>query len=312
MSKILVIGSTNIDMITRTKEFPAPGETVEGHSFMQAMGGKGANQAMAAHRQGGDVEFITCLGDDQNSRGVLEYFRNEGLKVTSSFTVEGAQVGTASILVNDHGENNIVIVSGANAMLSEQYVDSIEAKISEADIVLVQMEIPYNSVKKICLLASKHGTKVILNVAPAIKLDDELIGYLDMIILNESEIEKVTNQSISDGNEERAMDQLLKKGVKEVILTLGSLGCLFKTGQTLLHIPAFSVKALDSTAAGDTFCGALAVKLGQNTSIKEAIEYASASSAVCVTRHGAQPSIPTEEEVLDFMASREILEKNFK
>ena len=301
MSKILVIGSSNTDLITTVKKFPAAGETIAGTSFLQVMGGKGANQAVAAHRLGGDVKFITCLGTDANGRSTLNHFKETGLDVSSALLVDEAPSGTAIILVDEDGENCIVITPGANRLLSPDYIRKIKEDILACDVVLLQMEIPYDTVKTVCELAYEQHKTIMLNVAPACRLDDELIKMVDILIVNETEAEIVSGGKIDEIGEEAVVDRLLKSGAGTVVLTLGKRGCLLKNNREFCSIPAFSVKASDTTAAGDTFCGALATALTHGEGWKQALRFATAASAICVTRPGAQPSIPTEKEINEFL-----------
>ena len=301
MDKILVVGSSNTDLIATVKNFPAAGETIIGTSFLQVMGGKGANQAVAAHRLGGEVKFVTCLGTDANGQNALKYFRETGLDVSSALLVEDTSSGTAIILVDENGENCIVITPGANHRLLPDYIDKIKDDIAACDIVVLQMEIPYETVKAICTLAHQHKKTIMLNVAPACYLDEELIKMIDILVLNETEAETVSGAKIAETGEEAIVDQLLNFGAKTVVLTLGKQGCLLKNEQECLSIPAFQVKAVDTTAAGDTFCGALAAGLARGEQWKDVLTFATAASAVCVTRMGAQPSIPTRKEVNEFL-----------
>jgi ribokinase len=301
MSKILVVGSSNTDLIATVKKFPSAGETIVGKSFLQAMGGKGANQAVAAHKLGGQVKFITCLGKDANGQNALKCYQDQGLDVSASMIVDEVPSGTAIILVDDKGENCIVITPGANNMLSSQYILEIENEISAADMVVLQMEIPYDTVKTVCEIAHKYHKKVMLNVAPARQLDAELIKKIDILIVNETEAETITGEKINDIGIEAIVDSLLAMGAGTVVLTLGKRGCLHKNKQDIYYIPAFKVETLDSTAAGDTFCGALSVELSKGHDWEESLRFATAASAICVTRMGAQPSIPTEKEVREFL-----------
>lgn len=312
MSKILVIGSSNTDLIAKVKSFPAAGETVRGQFFVQAMGGKGANQALAAHRLGGDVKFVTCLGNDANGQNTMRYYENEGLDVSSSRIVEGVPTGTAMILVNDEGENCIVITPGANHELSPVHIRNIEKEIATALMVVLQMEIPFDTVEEVCSLAVKFGTKVLLNVAPAQEINPRLLKLIHILVVNETEIETLTGQSIASVGKEAVMSALLRMGPKAVILTVGRNGCMVKTSKVSRHIPAFQVETIDSTAAGDTFCGALAARLTRGSDLIAAVEFATAASALCVTKMGAQPSIPNEQEVEHFLAQKIALVDNGK
>ncbi|HET6555749.1 MAG TPA: ribokinase [Prolixibacteraceae bacterium] len=303
MGKILVVGSSNTDLITSVKNFPSAGETIVGKSFLQAMGGKGANQAVAAHKLGGQVKFITCLGKDANGQNALNYYQGEGLDVSSSMIVDDVPSGTAIILVDEKGENCIVITPGANNMLSPEYIFEVENQIAAADMVVLQMEIPYETVKAVCDIAHKNHKKVMLNVAPARQLDADLIKKIDILVVNETEAETISGEKIEDSGVEAVVDSLLAMGAGTVVLTLGKKGCLFKNQHETFHIPAFKVEALDSTAAGDTFCGALSAELSKGRVCQEALRFATAAAAICVTRMGAQPSIPTEKEVREFLTN---------
>ena len=301
MGKILVIGSSNTDLIATVKSFPTAGETIVGKSFLQAMGGKGANQAVAAHKLGGDVKFITCLGRDANGQNALKYYNEEGLDVSSSLIVDDVPSGTAIILVDEKGENCIVITPGANKMLSPAYIQKVEDDIATSDMVVLQMEIPYATVKTVCELAHRNHKKVMLNVAPACQLDEDLVKMIDILVVNETEAETISGEKIGTTGEDAVVDKLLAMGVNTVVLTLGKKGCLLKNNQQVLFVPAFIVETLDSTAAGDTFCGALAAELSRGHDWDETLKFATAASAICVTRMGAQPSIPSEKEVREFL-----------
>jgi len=301
MLKILVIGSSNTDLIATVKNFPLAGETIEGKTFLQAMGGKGANQAVAAHKLGGDVKFITCLGNDPNGQNALKYYKEQGLDVSSSLVVDSAPSGTAMILVDEKGENCIIITPGANKLLTPEYIQQVEHEIETCDMIVLQMEIPYETVKIVCELAEKYHKRVMLNVAPARQIERDLLGKIDLLIVNETEAETISGQKINKLEEEAVVDSLLGMGAKTVVLTLGKQGCMVKNDQLTMCVPSFFVEAVDSTAAGDTFCGALAAELGRGHDWDEALKFATAASAICVTRMGAQPSIPTEREVREFL-----------
>lgn len=304
MGKIIVIGSSNTDLVTRVERFPKAGETIEGKHFMLAMGGKGANQAIAAQRLGGDVEFITSIGNDLNGQNALKYYRKEGLAVESSLIIKDTPSGTATILVDANGENCIVITPGANNALSPDHVAERSEHIQSANLLLLQMEIPYETVKESCRIASEAGTKIMLNVAPARKLDPEVIRLVDILVVNETEAEFISGEKMNEVGEQAVVDKLLALGAKSVVLTLGRKGCIMKNETEYHEIPAFEVKSVDSTGAGDTFCGALAAGLSEGRNWKDSLIFASAASAICVTRMGAQPSIPTKIEVFKFLKER--------
>lgn len=304
MKKILVIGSTNIDLIATMDRFPKVGETIEGLSFQQEMGGKGANQALAAHRAGGKVAFISILGDDQYGNNALKFYEREGMDVSLSQKCEELPTGTAMIWVDHNGDNSIVINPGANKMLTPSYIIGVSEAIEEADIIVLQMEIPYETISTVCGIASQSGKQIILNVAPAYPVDDAILRNIHTLIVNQSEAETITGEKINEIGKDAMVDKLLMKGIRNVILTLSSKGCLYKNSDETITVPAYKVKAKDTTAAGDTFCGALVAALSKDKSIKEALLFATAASAICVTRLGAQPSIPREIEIENFINTR--------
>ena len=301
MGKILVIGSSNTDLIATMNRFPAPGESIVGSDFLTAMGGKGANQAVAAFRLGGDVSFIASLGTDVNGQTSLEYYKQQGLDVSMSQIVDGVPSGTAVIWVDETGENSIVYIPGANNKLSPEYIQGLEDTIKSAGMLVLQMEIPYETVSTICKLAQKHGRKVMLNVAPARKVDEVLLQAVEILVVNETEAEIITGRKLEENNVEEMVDLLLSMGSKVVLLTLGDKGCFLKTGNEKYIVPAFKVSPVDTTAAGDTFCGAVAAEYMRGKSWNEILEFASAAAAISVTRMGAQPSIPDQSEVQQFL-----------
>ncbi len=308
MGRIVVIGSSNTDLIARVRKFPAAGETIEGLAFLQAMGGKGANQAVAAKRAGGEVTFITCVGTDANGQNALKYYRHEGLDVSLSKQVDDAPSGTAMIWVDDRGENCIVITPGANNRLLPGDILQLRETIATADMVVLQMEIPYETIKIACELAHENHTKVLLNVAPARQLDADLLKKTDILIVNETEAEALSGKKVETEGKELVADSLQAMGPKIVMLTLGEQGCFLKEDHVSYAVPAFQVKVVDTTAAGDTFCGALAAQLSKGKKWEEILTFATAASALCVTRMGAQPSIPMEKEILDFLKNKKELQ----
>ena len=215
MEKILVIGSSNTDLITTMDHFPAAGETLTGGVFQQAMGGKGANQALAAHRSGGDVTFMTSLGKDAYGLNALQYYRDQGLEVSLSLLTDHVSSGIAMIWVDKKGENCIVVIPGANLLLSPEYVLAHQQAIDTADIIVLQMEIPYETIKTVCRIASRKGKKIILNVAPAAPLEEEILQSVHMLVVNQTEAELLTGERIDRIGEEAIVDQIGRASCRE-------------------------------------------------------------------------------------------------
>ncbi|HUQ64929.1 MAG TPA: ribokinase [Flavitalea sp.] len=296
---ILIIGSSNTDMVINSTHLPAPGETIIGSAFFMNPGGKGANQAVAAARLGGPVTLICKTGNDIFGKQAAENFKNEGINI--SYMVEDTlnPSGVALITVDDSGENTIVVASGANGTLSRTDISPFVKVISNASILLMQLEIPVDTVQYVAEAAKSKNVKVILNPAPACNLPDGLLKNLSIITPNEKEAEMLTGiQVINIDSAKDAAKALAAKGVKTVIITLGAKGALIYDGNTFEHVKAIEVKAVDTTAAGDIFNGALAVALYEGRSLIEATEFACKAAAVSVTRKGAQSSAPFRKELL--------------
>ena len=261
--KIVVVGSSNTDMIIKVPHIPKPGETILGGKFSTASGGKGANQTVAAARSGGDVTLIACLGKDMFGEKALQGFVEDGINVDNIKTDPKEPSGVAEIFVDENGENSIAVASGANLNLSPQDVRKVKGVIANSDILLMQLEIPVDTVRTAAKIARKNGVKVILNPAPAQKLEDDLLQNISIITPNEIEAEMLTGIKVNDNaSAKQAADILLKKGIETVIITLGQRGAFYVTSKASKLISGFQVKAVDATAAGDTFNGALAVALG--------------------------------------------------
>jgi len=302
MNKIAVIGSSNVDMIIKSSRLPKPGETVGDGVFAKGNGGKGANQAVAAARAGGNVVFISCLGNDDFAPVMLSNFKNDQIDTQFVFIEEKAATGIALILVDANGENCISVAPGANYMLSPEYIKKTEPVIIEAEIILLQLEIPIESVLFAIELAHKHKKKILMNPAPARKIDDEHLGMIHSLILNESETEFLTGLPVeTDSQIREAAKALLEKGPQNIVITLGAKGAFVKNSGRDEFLPGFKVEVVDTTAAGDIYCGNLAVALVEGKSIFEAAKFASAASAISVTRLGAQPSAPELTETFDFI-----------
>lgn len=298
MKKIIVIGSSNIDMVVRTSHLLAPGETILGGEFFMNQGGKGANQAVAVKRLGGNLIFVAKLGNDILGQQSVDYFKKEGIDTKYITLDENSASGVALISVDDHAENSIVVASGANMLLNEQDVDKVVEEMCEGDILLMQLEIPIQTVEYAARKAFEKGVKVVLNPAPARSLPKELLRYLFMITPNRIEAEMLTGiKIVNDADAERVAKEISAMGVQNIIVTLGSKGCLVREGDTSYCVDAFKVEPVDTTAAGDTFNGALCVGLAEGMNLRQAAVMASKASSVAVTRMGAQSSIPHRKEL---------------
>ncbi len=301
MGKIVVVGSANTDMILKCPQLPHPGETVLGGDLSIAAGGKGANQAVAATRLGGYVTFITRLGRDWMGDQALANYRAEGIVCDYITRDEAVASGVALIMVNDGGENLIGVAPGANGTLSPSHVQAAESAIRNAAVMMLQLEIPLETVLCAIDLARAHSVPVILNPAPTRELPAET--YRDVILTpNETEAALLTHQDVSKREGiENAARQLLARGARDVVITLGERGVLWASGNQMKTIPAFRVRAIDTTAAGDAFNSGMAVALARGDDMPSAIRYASAVSALSVTKLGAQASLPRREEVESFL-----------
>ena len=302
MAKIFVIGSSNIDMVARVKDMPRVGETVGGAKFIQANGGKGANQAVAAARLGGDVTFVSCVGSDVLGKSLEKCFAEDGIDVSRlKFSAENP-TGTALILVDSRGNNSIAVAPGANADLLPEDIEALKDEIAAADYLLVQLEIPMETVEKAVDIAYAHGVKVVLNPAPMCPLSDGLLKKLYLITPNETEVCSLTGVTVdSEASAAEAAALMIGKGVENVIITLGEHGSYVATSAVKKIVPARKVDAVDTTAAGDVFNGALVTALSEGKDILDASYFASVTSSISVTRLGAQPSIPQRCEVDEIM-----------
>ena len=303
MGKIVVVGSSNTDLVVDSKKIPSPGETVLGGDFNMISGGKGANQAVAASRAGSDVTFICKVGNDYFGKRAIEEYKKENINLNHIFIDKVRPSGVAVIIVDEiSGENSIVVAPGSNNHLSIKDIMLVEEKIILADIILIQLEIPISTVEYVLRLAKKNNVKTILNPAPAQMLSDELLSMVDIITPNESETENLIG--IYPDNEEKieaAGKELLKKVRNAILITLGEKGVYLNSkNKSSQLIPAKNVKAIDTTAAGDVFNGYLASSLSDNKKLEEAINIAIKAAAISVTKRGAQPSIPVINELINF------------
>jgi ribokinase len=302
---IVIVGSSNTDMVIKTNHLPVPGETILGGNFFMNAGGKGANQAVAAQRLGGDTTLICKTGNDIFGSKALELFKQEGINTNYIIADKINPSGVALITVDEHAENCIVVAPGANANLfPDDFTNSIKT-ICSASIVLMQLEIPIKTVDFIADIASSHAVKVILNPAPACELPGALLQNTWMITPNEKEAEMLAGITITDHSSVvKAADIIRAKGVEIVIITLGAKGAFIATETMSELIPAPKVTAVDTTAGGDVFNGALAVALSENMQLQDAVSFACYAAALSVTKLGAQASAPFRKEVEDFMAAQ--------
>jgi len=308
MSKpIVVIGSSNIDFIMKMDHLPAQDETVTGATFMQTFGGKGANQAVAAGRAGGNVFFVNCVGDDPYVERMLAGYQESGIRTDHICHETGISTGTALIMIGQGGHNYLSVSPGANGRLTPEHIDSIRGLIAQAAAVLMQFEIPAETIARAIEIANQEGVPVIWNYAPANPFDVSRLDKVDMIIANEPEASALTGLTVIDpASAEDAARKLCELGANTAIITLGEAGSVVVGRDTPegVHIPAFPVKPVDTTAAGDTYCGCLAVALAEGKNLGDAVRFASAAAALCVQRLGAQPSIPWRDEIETFLAQR--------
>jgi ribokinase len=301
ISSIIIVGSSNTDMVIKASHLPQPGETILGGTFFMNAGGKGANQAVAAARLGGAVLFIAKTGDDVFGNQAIELFKKEGIDTSCIIRDKNQPSGVALITVDDNGENCIVVAPGANAALSSENMDDVKEKIESASIILMQLETPIETVEYVATIASAKGTILILNPAPAMELSDGLLEKISIITPNQKEAEMLTGIKVNDEpSAEKAAMSLHKKGIKTVIITMGALGALVLHNNKYSMIPGHKVQVVDTTAAGDIFNGALAVALAEKKNMEYAVTFACKASAISVTRLGAQSSAPYKNEVESF------------
>jgi ribokinase len=298
---IVVVGSSNMDLVAKAPRIPVPGETLTGTDFFIAPGGKGANQAVAAAKLGANVIFVAKLGKDVFAAKSLENFETVNINTKHIEQLDDVPSGTAVITIDDDGQNVIIIIPGANGKLTPADVDKAESDIADAAVVVAQLEVPIETVEQAAKVANKNNVPFILDPAPAKPLSDELLGKVDIIKPNETEAQIITGIKVTDeASAAKAADALLAKGIGTVIITLGDKGLMLATKEAKEMIPNNKVKAVDTTAAGDAFTGALAFGLANGSSIKDACAYANIVAAISVTRYGAQPSMPTKQEADEF------------
>jgi len=302
--RVLVVGSINMDLVIRAPRFPLPGETIIGKEFGTFPGGKGANQAVAARRLGAEVRMIGKVGEDQFGVTLRQILKGEGVETDGVFISSDYSTGVALIVVDKNGQNSIVVSSGANMDLKPEDLKRREEDFSWGRVALFQLESPVESVLEGIRMAKERGAYVILNPAPARPLPQEIWRKVDLLVPNETEAALLVNDSPDSLDPLKAAREFIDKGVKEVIVSLGENGCLYASSQRTMSHPAFKVQAVDSTAAGDAFVGALSVGMAFGWEMEKIVAFASASGALTVTRKGAQSSLPMREEVEEFLRVR--------
>jgi ribokinase len=296
--KILVAGSSNTDMVIKTHHFPVPGETILGGRFLMNAGGKGANQAVAAARLGGLVTFVGKIGDDIFGKQAIQQLEDEGINVDFVSVDPENPSGVALITVDQKGENSIVVASGSNGTLNPDDFDKAMNELNESEFVLMQLEIPIPTVEYIARIAAQKQKKVVLNPAPAAELSVELLQNLYLITPNETEAELLTGIKVTDEQSAlKAAKWLHERGVEVVIITMGAAGAFLLLNGISEIISAPKVEAIDTTAAGDTFNGALVVALSEGKTFQESIAFANQAASISVTRIGAQSSVPYRNEI---------------
>ena len=300
MKNICVIASLNMDLVVNVDTMPKPGQTIIGSNFKEVPGGKGANQAVAMARLNGNVSMIGKVGEDGFGQTLINSLKNDKVDTTYIQTAKGA-TGVALITVDKNAQNSIVVSPGANFEVKEDDIDNNIEAIKNSDIVVLQLETPLNTIKYALNKAKELNKYTILNPAPAVKLDDEIIKNVDLLTPNETELEIISGVSIETEEDiQKAAQIMIEKGVKELIVTLGSKGSLYINKEKSMFKKAYKVEAMDTTAAGDSYTGALAVALSQDKNIEDAMDFASKVGALSVLKEGAQSSLPTLEDVKNF------------
>jgi|ERR1700674_909456 ribokinase len=296
--RIAVVGSINMDLVVRTPRMPVPGETLTGSDFRTIPGGKGANQAVAASRMGAQVKLVGCVGADVFGSEMRDRLAADGIDLRYVDVAQDVPTGVAVILVDAGSQNCIVIAAGANAVLTAQSIERAAAAIEEAELLICQLETPLPVVQRAIEIARRQGKRVVLNPAPAQALDPDLLNQVDYLIPNETEATLLSGVAVTDiPSAEAAATQLRARGARVVLLTVGAKGVLVADGSGTKLLPALSVSAVDSTAAGDTFVGSFAVGLAEGLPLTEAVMLGQRAAAISVTRFGAQSSIPYRAEV---------------
>lgn len=295
--KILIIGSLNMDLVVYTQRHPQIGETVFGSSFSTFTGGKGANQAVAMARLGAHVQMIGKIGEDDFGQALLDNLNKNEVRTETILTTT-TQTGTALITVDSKGQNSIIVVPGANNTLTPQDIDLFETVIADMDLLVMQLEIPLETVCQAAKIAKRYDVTTILNPAPAVILPDEIYQLTDYLIPNEFELASLSGLSTqTKAQAEKAVNALKQKGVKNIVVTMGEKGVFWFGEKDQLFIPSISVEAVDTTAAGDAFIGGFATALAEGAALPDALNFGNAAGAIAVTKKGAQSSLPNRSEV---------------
>jgi ribokinase len=304
--RITVVGSINMDLVFRTPRMPAVGETITGSEFRQVAGGKGANQAVAAARQGAEVRFVGAVGSDSFGHSAMRGLVGEGIDISAVSVPQGVPTGVAGIFVDADGSNSIVVTPGANDQLTVGHVDAAAESIVGAQFLICQLETPLPSVVRAIDLAHQNGVGVVFNPAPARLLGDELLARVDYLIVNETEAWQLSGVAVQDARSARQAAQVLReRGAGTVLLTMGEQGVCVVDEDGARELPAVKVEAVDTTAAGDTFVGTFTAALARGLDTDAAVGEAQHAAALTVTRVGAQTSIPTREETVALMSARQ-------
>lgn len=305
--KLVVIGSSNMDLVISLPRIPAIGETVLGGKSSMVFGGKGANQAVASKRSGGDIAYLAKVGNDLFGENMKKHFKKEGFQTDLILTDTIEPTGIAQIFVSEKGENSIAVAPGANMKLMPEDIEPFTDLIKNSKVVLLQLETPLKTIEYIADIAYQNNVKLILNPAPAQKLSHDLLKKVWLISPNETEASLLTGIEVVDAKSAaKAAERLLNMGINNVIVTLGENGSLLCNEKGSEHFKAFKVKAVDTTAAGDVFNGTLAVGISNEEALADAINFAAAAAAISVTREGAQPSIPNRTEIENFLNQAQI------
>lgn len=302
-ARVCVVGSINMDLVVSTPALPVSGQTVLGGPFRSFAGGKGANQAVAAARAGGYVAMVGCVGSDSYGTMLKNGLDGDGVDISNVRTRDGAASGVALIAVDPTGQNTIIVAPGANATLDVADVEQAAAIISASAVLLLQLEVPLPIVVRAAELARSAGTRVVLNPAPAIPLDDALLKLVDVLVPNEVEAAALTGLQPDDWEvTERMVYALRRRGPRSVVVTLGERGVVFTDGENIARQAPFVVRAVDATAAGDAFIGSLALALAENRPLAEAVRRGAAAGALAATQHGAQPSLPYRAQIRELLS----------